>query len=110
MRLTSFAVLAILGVSAHDASKCRENGKFDNDCCAIKGTAKCAGDLALHWGSVCYKGNGWTAYSYFCNDPEGSVVPKAIKKLHDKSKCIDKDRKKDCVATKDTGMCLDKYV
>ena len=71
MRLTNFAVLAILGVSAHDASQCRENGKFDNDCCAVKGTAQCAGDLALSWGDVCYKGDGWTAFSYFCDDPEG---------------------------------------
>lgn len=71
MRLTSFAVLAILGVTAHDASQCRENGGFDNDCCAIVGTAKCDNGLSLTWGDVCYPGQGWTAYSYYCNDPQG---------------------------------------
>ena len=71
MRLTNFAVLAMLGVSAHDASQCRENGKYDNDCCAIKGTAQCAGGLAVSWGAACYKGKGWTAFSYYCNEDEG---------------------------------------
>ena len=52
MRLTSFAVLAILGVTAQDASQCRENGGFDNDCCAIVGTAKCDNGLSLTWGDV----------------------------------------------------------
>ena len=57
MSLANFAVLALLGpVSAHDASQCRENGKFDNDCCAIKGTAMCDGGLALNWGDVCFEG------------------------------------------------------
>lgn len=33
----------------HDASKCRENGKFDRDCCASEGAASCADGYHYHY-------------------------------------------------------------
>ena len=49
----------------HDKSKCRENGRFDNDCCALKGTESCADGFAkMGSDHVCYDGGSWRAYSY----------------------------------------------
>ena len=63
MRLTSFAIVAILGVTSHDASQCLgsvekilENGKFDNDCCAVMAVATCDNGFSLTQGDICYPG------------------------------------------------------
>ena len=52
---------------------CLENGRFDNDCCAVKGSAKCKGNHTLEWANngtkVCFDGGSWKAYNYFCRPP-----------------------------------------
>ena len=57
--------------SFHDPSKCRENGGFDNDCCALEGTSSCADgfEMVMNPSQVCYDGGDWKAYSYICLDP-----------------------------------------
>ena len=59
----------------HDPTKCRENGAFDNDCCALSdnqfGTpvwASCADGYVREWGTVCYTHptDGWSATRYTC--------------------------------------------
>merc|ERR1719329_213043 len=57
-------------VNPHDASKCLENGKFDNDCCALQGTSSCEAGFTMSMGdTVCFDGGSWKAYSYTCTDP-----------------------------------------
>ena len=53
-------------VEGHDPSKCLEHGKFDNDCCAIKGSAVCEDDHVLRWGEPCYVSSAWSAIRYTC--------------------------------------------
>jgi len=58
-----------------DPSKCRENGSFDNDCCALKGTNSCADNYEMEQTEhVCYQGAGFTAYTYHCLEPDTPVV------------------------------------
>ena len=58
-----------------DPKKCREHGRFDNDCCAIKGTNTCADHYTMEQTDhVCYKNEKFTAYSYHCLKPDVVVV------------------------------------
>lgn len=46
---------------------CMENGKEDDDCCAIKGTWDCKdGYRLIDPNTVCWQGDHWTAYNYKC--------------------------------------------
>ena len=54
----------------HDATKCFENNKYDNDCCAVKNQNACIDNYFVGWGEVCYEGNGWTAHKYTCTYQE----------------------------------------
>ena len=47
----------------HDARQCRENGRFDNDCCAGMGQASCAAGYSFVQVSSCYAD---IAFSYYC--------------------------------------------
>ena len=68
--VTKAALLLMLPLAlagSHDPSKCLENGKFDNDCCAIRGTESCGGGYLKTWSNtVCYDGGSWKAHSYTC--------------------------------------------
>ena len=73
MTFKNFTVAALLMVqplalaAKHDPSKCLENGKYDNDCCAIRGTESCKDSYLKTMGNnVCYDGGSWKAYSYTC--------------------------------------------
>ena len=69
-KIVTALILSLLPfANGHDKSKCVENGKYDNDCCAIKGSARCKDGYKLSWGKVCYDGGSWKAHSYFCNAP-----------------------------------------
>ena len=67
LKMNKFAYMALMakatlarGRRTHDASKCRENGGFDNDCCALEGTASCADGFEMDFTSdVCYDGGFW---------------------------------------------------
>ena len=85
MRLTDFIyAISIMGVTAHDASKCLKNGLPNSDCCALKDEAACGSDFRLRWSDKkCLDG----AQSYFCEDPLGQDWPMEIEQLHDESKC-----------------------
>ena len=50
---------------------CLENGGYDNDCCAIVGTAVCKNNFELTWGEPCYVADTWTAIKYTCTPPNG---------------------------------------
>jgi hypothetical protein len=78
----------------HDPSKCRENGRFDNDCCAIRGTESCADQFTkIDTGRVCYEGGSWRAHNYECH--RDVIYPVD----HDASKCKAKTGD-DCCAVK----------
>jgi hypothetical protein len=58
-----------------DPSKCREHGRFDNDCCALKGTNTCADHYQMEQTQhVCFRNSQFTAYSYHCLKPDVVVV------------------------------------
>ena len=99
-----------------DASKCRENGKWDNDCCAQAMTASCADHYTRvmsddQCASGKEQGYVWIAYNYKCVNPGQEKVYKANLKASthggviDPSMCRDRNRNggemgvnKDCCA------------
>lgn len=51
----------------HNPKKCFENGQWDNDCCAVKGTGECIDNYKfVDSQDVCYDGGDWKAYRYLC--------------------------------------------
>eukprot|EP01052_Picozoa_sp_SAG31_P038582 SAG31_NODE_5183_length_2694_cov_6.997494_1_plen_630_part_10 len=57
--------------SIHDASRCRENGGFDNDCCAVPGSNSCAaGYILVPTTEDCFQN---IAFRYFCVPPRQST-------------------------------------
>ena len=64
-----------LNEGKHDPTKCLENGRFDNDCCALKGTAKCKDNYKfVETEKVCHDGGSWKAYSYKCEKKTTNTV------------------------------------
>ena len=95
---------------------CRENGGFDNDCCALEGTASCAEGHTMNFTSdVCYDGGDWKAYSYYCYPPKDGEKPpkdgdKKPKGEHDPSKCRENGGfDNDCCALKEQASCADDF-
>ena len=51
----------------HDPSKCKEDGKKDDDCCALKGHESCASGFRVQRSNhACFKDAKFTAYNYYC--------------------------------------------
>jgi len=58
-----------------DPKQCREHGRFDNDCCAIKGTNTCAKGYTMEQtDKVCFRNSQFVAYRYNCLVPDTVVV------------------------------------
>ena len=108
-KIVSFCALSAL-VRAHDADKCLENGRFDDDCCAAAGHAACKDDYQLTWGTTCYLSTEITAYNYYC-DVKAPPIKKSTIKAHDPTKCRQNGRRDhDCCATAEAQSCADGYV
>ena len=96
-------------IAGHNPSACVENKGFDNDCCAIKGTAECKSDFKfVDTDIVCWDGGDWQAFNYYCVNTDKKEVKKLgqMLKNHDPSRC--RENKKfdnDCCAIKGTGAC-----
>ena len=95
--------------AAQNPSKCLEwdegqqRAKFDEDCCAIKGTAWCDSNFVLEWSDdVCFKYGDITAHSYSCYDPSWYGG-----KGNDPFKCWDAERGFDpsCCSKAHQGFC-----
>ena len=66
-------------LTQHDPEQCRENGEFDDDCCATEGAWSCASGYKLvHQRQVCHDAGDWQAYKYQCipleRDPEADLA------------------------------------
>jgi hypothetical protein len=70
--------------SEHDRSKCRENGGFDNDCCAGLGASSCADGYTHVQGESCYQN---IAFSYFCVPPGSNTYPQCDTPWVDRDHC-----------------------
>jgi len=58
--------------SLHAPSACRENGGFDNDCCALPGTAECAEGFVFSTGDLCCGSAG--CLDTICTEETGGYV------------------------------------
>ena len=76
----------------------------------MAGHGTCKDDYQLTWGSTCYEGAGFTAYSYYCS-VKVPPIKKSILKAHDPSKCRENGQKDhDCCATAESQSCANGYV
>jgi hypothetical protein len=57
------------GGETHDPTACMEDGSFDDDCCAIRGSGSCAeGHTFVGSNELCFIGP-WKPYKYKCTAP-----------------------------------------
>jgi hypothetical protein len=71
--------------SEHDPSKCRENGRFDNDCCAGKEQSACAdGYQHVATGQSCWQN---IAFSYYCVPARSNTYPQCDVPWVDRDHC-----------------------
>lgn len=68
----NFACYPTRAPRGHNAKACREDGKQDDDCCAMKGHESCANGFRVQRSShACFKNQQFTAYNYFCTPAHG---------------------------------------
>ena len=60
------------GWGAHDRTKCWENGNFDSDCRATRGSASCRDDFTMSFTTTC---DGNRACDYYCMPPDTVISP-----------------------------------
>ena len=65
-------------LEAHDKSKCRRSGYFDDGCCARADHMSCADDYVLTTGKLCFQGRALklfrASYHFTCTPPEGQAT------------------------------------
>jgi len=89
----------------HHPGKCMEQGRFDENCCAIKGTASCRDEYELNWLTRTCFDNGQTVAHFFECLPPPEVGD------HDSSKCYDNYGPNSyCCAAKRFAYCEDDYI
>ena len=105
------ATLHLVLIQGHDSSKCLENGNFDNDCCAIKGSAVCKDDHVLRWGEPCYVSSAWSAIRYTCTPKKGyPAISNGVISNHQETKCLSNNLKdSSCCVPMNEGACADDF-
>ena len=103
-------LVGMLAVSAHDASKCLDDGKFDENCCGAMGYTACGDDYLYKVTDKTCKDTPYKAYYYTCESPI-SAKSDFVPRVHDPTKCRDKYQRldNDCCAAKNDANCADDY-